>query len=631
MSLCKQTRIFVHFPSTGEVCEEIVNYKETISQLITRMLNSLNINNPDAFHLYAIDKKCRYFRPDESCSSLFGINCKQLILTRSELINIDLFFENRHYYVVYEKSTPAMTFLENTLHLLQSSSTKFRPPLTKEDLINYYFALYDPIADVIIHSNSTINTTFIVLKRFEYIAPGYVFDFSIIKDISPKLSNCSYENTVISNFIKQFRSYHRNEHISGIEIVEFDEKRSQFLFDSFRNKQFDKNGVSLSEQVNFLFSILSLSKQPYIPPSLREMVLEAMQLEDDRKIFDIARAIAIYMPLSTYLVLQEIFQFFGVVTIDEHSWNNVSLMLAELLFESKSDEENYTDDIFEPSEEKYKNETPDEKEEREGDIFIRFTRFLLLFFKQIFNLKDTIGRKNSIRMIKKNPRLTSKNRTKKSKKKKEIDNTEENQNNEDYGNLFDWVDLDPNSPEIDRTPKEETSINEDKNNDNNGNSINLVDSDQKNTKTSKKKKEKENSDEIQNDEDDNSNSYESNSETKKSKSSKKRKERKTQDETSNNDEENANYSFILHEEMKTKEMVTRTIYGFVNIDLENTTEFVPNDSIFDLLNSLAIKDEEEIKEQDISSELNELNYILSSLKAKFNSPVLNQPVVTPKP
>lgn len=553
MSTSRRTSVFVHFPSTGQIYEENVNYEDTIYQFVSRMLQSSNINNSEDFKLYSIDKKALRFRPEESCSAFFGIHCKHLILTRSELVNVDLFFENHYYNVVYDTSSPAMTFIDNAIHLLQSSSNKFAPPLTKSDSNNYYFALYDPVADIIIKSTSPLNTNFVVLKRFEYIAPGYVFDFSQSKDFYGKLSNCSFESNATSNFIKQFRSYHRREHLSGIDFIEFTEERAHFLFDSFRNKLFDKNEVTLSEQINFLFTILSLAKQPYIPLSLQKMIISAMKLEDDRKIFYIARAIAVYIPLSTHLVLEELFQFFGTATIEEESWNVISLMLTDLLFETKTEdrEENYTEDIEDPNKGQYIYESSVEKNEREKETFIKFTRFLLLYFKQIFNLKENIGRRNSIRMIKKIPKCESKGSMKSKKEKKpkgdkkakkkkgdndnhpDNDNSDEAQSNDD-NNSQNEPESENKKEQNEKKKIEDQDSDEKPKNDNNNGSLHSDIEEPKRSRSDRQKKENKLLSKVQK----NKNNSDSETANKRSKSAKKAKNYKKKKSEIKSDEDN---------------------------------------------------------------------------------------------
>ena len=66
-------------------------------------------------------------------------------------------------------------------------------------------------------------------------------------------------------------------------------------------------------------------------------------------------------------------------------------------------------------------------------------------------------------------------------------------------------------------------------------------------------------------------------------------------------------------------MITRTVDGFTDINLDDTTEFVPSESIFNLLNSFAQKEEEDIKGQDVSSELNQLNSMITSIKSKLSA------------
>lgn len=696
MSTSRRTSVFVHFPSTGQIYEENVNYEDTVYQFVSRLLQSSNINNSDDFKLYSIDKKALRFRPEESCSAFFGIHCRHLILTRSELVNVDFFFENHYYNVVYDTSSPAMTFIDNAIHLLQSSSSKFAPPLTKSDGINYYFALYDPVADIIIKSTSPLNTNFVVLKRFEYIAPGYVFDFSQSKDFYGKLSNCSFESNATSNFIKQFRSYHRREHLSGIDFIEFTEERAHFLFDSFRNKLFDKNEVTLSEQINFLFTILSLAKQPYIPLSLQKMIISAMELEDDRKIFYIAKAIAVYIPLSTHLVLEELFQFFGTATIEEESWNVISLMLTDLLFETKTEdrEENYTEDIEDPNKGQYVYESSVEKNERERETFIKFTRFLLLYFKQIFNLKENIGRRNSIRMIKKIPKCESKGSMKckkekkakgdkKAKKKKgdneyslnihpDNDNSDEAQSNDD-NNSQNEPESEIKKEQNEKKKTEDQDSDEKPKNDNDNGSLHSDIEEPKRSRSDRQKKENKLLSKVQK----NKNNSDSETANKRSKSAKKAKnykkkkseiksdedniikksfsldtkerskvesksaddelqkntkklKQKDQIETSEKSEiDNENYTFILYEEMKPQQMITRTINGFIDINIDETIEFVPDQSIFQILSSHIQKEEEELKEQDLSSEIDELNDIITILKVKFNSAVYADQAASP--
>ena len=83
--------------------------------------------------------------------------------------------------------------------------------------------------------------------------------------------------------------------------------------------------------------------------------------------------------------------------------------------------------------------------------------------------------------------------------------------------------------------------------------------------------------------------------------------------------ETDNYTFILHEEMKSKEMITRTTDGIIDINIDDTIEFIPSESIFNLLNSLASNEDEDAKDQDICSELVKLNTTISSIKTKFNT------------
>lgn len=81
--------------------------------------------------------------------------------------------------------------------------------------------------------------------------------------------------------------------------------------------------------------------------------------------------------------------------------------------------------------------------------------------------------------------------------------------------------------------------------------------------------------------------------------------------------------------MKPQQMITRTIDGFIDINIDETIEFVPDQSIFQILSSHIQKEDEELKEQDLSSEIDELNDIITILKVKFNSAVYADQAASP--
>lgn len=380
MNSCR-TLAFINIPELGEFSEHEICYNETISQLIEKILQSYQQAFSDSFRLYIADKMYTELNPRSKCSIMIGIKSNQLILTKTQYRNITIYFENHRFVVPYDISSRVIDFIDNVLHILIAESV-LQPKDLKET-----FVLFDPKSDTILFADKNLNenSDFYILKRFEFIAPGVTFEVHKENPVfaKSKITDCSLEQNIMSQLIRRFRSFHKMLNLNEIQFKRLTDQSIQAIYNDLKDGKYHTSSYSFSEQLNFIFSLFSLVKRPFIPSSLIELIRQAVHTNNDIERFEILQVFGLYLPLSTILVLEEILQLFSTTTVDADSWQVIPSMIDQLLFNSVSDEQN--DESVHPL----------DIEERKI-----FSSFFFLFLKQILFIKEKVGWKSSIKILK---------------------------------------------------------------------------------------------------------------------------------------------------------------------------------------------------------------------------------------
>lgn len=351
-----RSHISIYFPSICKVFDANLDFQEKISQLLARLLNSVDILDSSFYNLYGCNKNLQKIVSNLSCSVLFASEFESFMILPSDLSQISLYYDNSQYSISYSKDTQASS-------LVSSFLSTFLMPIGPT-----FFALFDPSTNSIISMHSRINTEILILKPYTSILPGVIFDFH-------ELSQTTIPSLLINSplfFTNQMR-FLINSLIANkknrFKIVSLKQDDVSILLDFFKTE--DGINAMAQEERNTLFLLLiSAYNDQYISDRLHQLALTAMSQKSDIIKFEMVVIFVFYLPLAFHLILIQLINIFGGPYFDQVDYEIVVSLLRKIIF----------------------------KKSLNQDLEVKFIKFLFLFGRQIFDRNQVPNSSTTIRL-----------------------------------------------------------------------------------------------------------------------------------------------------------------------------------------------------------------------------------------
>lgn len=329
MNSCKG-HIFISFPSMGTTFNTELNFSETVLQLIQKLLAPIGITDISIFNLYGYSTNFRKIPSSESCSCLFASEYEKFIILQSNIDEVDIYFENTHGYISYDKSMPAS-------NLLETSSYCFGLTNDME-----FCVLFDPIMNLLISINEPSTSSVLIVKRFYTVIPGKVFDFDHLSAFG-KSGAKSFPIQEVPKIIftkpmhRLFRILQENKNIPFDLCPLTPEQITKCSF-SFTNEA-SISDLTHQEQISFLFALLSSGKDYLISPNLQQFAINAMKSPDDITKLEMVKVFLMYAPFSTHMILIELAQIYGGGYVNKAYHDKAISILTETIFKRNNNRE----------------------------------------------------------------------------------------------------------------------------------------------------------------------------------------------------------------------------------------------------------------------------------------------------
>lgn len=326
MSSCK-AHIFISFPCMSTTFDTDLIFSESVFQLIQRLLTPIGIKDISIFNLYGYSKNFRKIQPNELCHSLFASEYEKFAILQSDFDEIDIYFENSHGYIGYNKNLPVSNLAETSMYCFTLARDAS------------FYVVFDPMTNSLISMKEPSTSRIFIIKTFYALIPGMVFDlFTLSRFDTQSLTIEDMSRVLFTKPMHHlFRSL-RDQKNLPFEIASLTPQQISKCVDSFKDESHIAD-LTHEEQTSFLFMLLSSGEHSLVSTNLQQLAIDAMKAPNDITALEMAKVFLMYTPFSTHMILIELVQLYGGGYTNVENHDKTMSILTEVFFKRKIDRE----------------------------------------------------------------------------------------------------------------------------------------------------------------------------------------------------------------------------------------------------------------------------------------------------